>query len=178
VEFELNQLNLENGRVIPQGTGELETVPADSVIFSIGSRVDSGFGLPVEQGHLITAKEPRFPISDISYELYNPDLCVYCEDVFVSGWARVASEGVVGLARQDAERGARAVLAYLKTKRAGELDDLDAVIKRLPSLEKKIVDLADLQKIWEKEQEIAHAKGLPVFKFNSNDTMLEVLEED
>jgi ferredoxin--NADP+ reductase len=178
VEFEINQLSLEKGQVIPQGTGELETEPADSVIFSIGSRVDSGFGLPVEQGHLITAMEPRFPISDISYELYNPDLCVYCEDVFVSGWARIASEGVVGLARQDAERGARAVLAYLKTKKVIGVTDLDAVIKRLPSLGKKIVDLSDLQKIWEREQEIAHAKGLPVYKFKTNEAMLGVLEED
>jgi hypothetical protein len=90
----------------------------------------------------------------------------------------MASEGVVGLARQDAERGARAVLAYLKTKKVIGVTDLDAVIKHLPSLGKKIVDLSDLQKIWEREQEIALAKGLPVYKFKTNEAMLGVLEED
>ncbi len=177
VVFEINQLSLNNGRIIPQGTGILETVSADTVIFSIGSRVNANFGLPVEHGHFITATEPRFPISDISYEVYNPDLCVHCEDVFVSGWARMASEGVVGLARQDAERGARAVLAYLETQQPTDFTSFDAVMQRLPRLEKRVVDLADLQKIWQKEQEIANAQGLPVFKFDSDEAMLGILKD-
>lgn len=178
IVFEINQLRLDNGLVIPHGTGTFETVPADTVIFSIGSRVDTSFGLPVEHDHFVTTTEPRFPMFGNSYEVYNPDLCVNCEDVFVSGWARMSSEGVVGLARQDAERGARAVLAYLETQTPREVASLDDIIARLPRLDKKVVDLGDLQKIWEQEQEIAQAQGLPVFKFDSDEAMLGVLKND
>jgi len=115
IVFEKNRLALEDDQVVSYGTGDIEIVPADTVIFSVGSQVDAGFGLPASQGHFVTAAKPRFPVDGISYEVYNPDLCANCEDVFVSGWARLASEGIVGLARKDAERGARAVLGYLKT---------------------------------------------------------------
>lgn len=177
IVFEINQLRLENGWVVPHGTGDFETIPADTVIFSIGSRVDPTFGLPVEHDHFVTTTEPRFPMFGNSYEVYNPDLCVRCEDVFVSGWARMSSEGVVGLARQDAERGARAVLAYLETRTLSEVASIDDIIERLPRLDKKVIDLGDLQKIWEKEEEIASAQGLPVFKFDSDEAMFGVLKE-
>lgn len=99
IEFEINELICEDGKIFPQGTGELEMHPADTVIFSIGSQVDPGFGLPTAHGNFVTNPQPRFPVDGISYEVYNPDLCVHCEDIFVSGWARLASEGIVGLAR-------------------------------------------------------------------------------
>jgi len=177
IVFEINELRLDNGRIVPHGTGIFETVPADTVIFSIGSRVDTSFGLPVEHDHFVVTTEPRFPMFGNSYEVYNPDLCINCEDVFVSGWARMSSEGVVGLARQDAERGARAVLAYIETQKPSEAVNLDELINRLPCLNKKVVDLEDLQKIWEKEQEISEERGLPVFKFDSDEAMLGVLKE-
>jgi len=87
VVFEVNRLEVENGKVISSGTGEQETVSADTVIFSIGSRVDEGFGLSVAHGNFITTPTPRFPVDGISYEVYNPELCTHCEDIFVSGWA-------------------------------------------------------------------------------------------
>lgn len=176
IEFELNRLHLENGKLVPQGTGVCETVSADTVIFSIGSLVDTNFGLPLERDHFVTTAEPRFPILGNSYEVYNPDLCVRCEDVFVSGWARISSEGVVGLARQDAERGTRALLAYLETQNPSHINSIEDIITRLPSLDKRVVDLGGLQKIWEKEEEIANAKGLPAYKFDSNEAMLSVIE--
>jgi ferredoxin--NADP+ reductase len=155
----------------------METVPAETVVFSIGSRVDTGFGLPVARSNFVTTETPRFPIDGISYEVYNEDLCSTCEDVFVSGWARVAGEGVVGLARKDAERGARAVLQYLDTLTAKSNNRVQDVLDNLARSGNPIVDLSGLQKLWAVEEKIAAEKGLPEFKFDSKEAMLKVIEE-
>jgi ferredoxin--NADP+ reductase len=178
VEFENNQLVQKDGRLIARGTGQLETVAADTIIFSIGSRVDSGLGLPVAQGNYLTSPEPRFPIDGISYEVYNPDLCVHCEDIFVCGWARLASEGIVGLARKDAERGARALLRYLETLRPISQTAIEEALDRLPKKGKRMVDLPDLEILWAIENKIALEKGLAEYKFSSNEAMLEAIEKE
>jgi len=178
IEFEINRLSIEDGHVVSHGTGKTEVVPADTVIFSIGSHVDPGFGLPVDGGHYLTTNEPRFPVDGISYEVYNPDLCTRCEDIFVSGWARLASEGIVGLARKDAERGAKALMQYLETLQPRSLVDVEEVLQKLSKMDKTIVDIADLKLLWETEQKIAAEKGLPAFKFETNEAMLRVIERD
>jgi ferredoxin/flavodoxin---NADP+ reductase len=178
VEFEINQLVLEDGQIRARGTGKSDTVAADTVIFSIGSQVDPGFGLPVAQGNYLTSPEPRFPVDGISYEVYNPDLCAHCEDIFVSGWARQAGEGIVGLARKDAERGAKALLSYLHTIDPLSPGSIDDVLNKLPKLEKKVVNVADLEILWETEGRIAAQRGLPEFKFETNQAMLDAIEKE
>ena len=175
VVFEINQLVCEGETVISRGTGNHVTVPADTVIFSIGSQVDSGFGLPIAYGHFLTTPDPRYPVDGISYEVYNPELCVNCGDIFVCGWARLASEGIVGLARKDAERGAKALLAYLKTLDASQ-SSIEGALCQLPKLEKRVVDEVDLEILWEEEHRIAVEMGRPEFKFGSNEEMLTVIE--
>ncbi len=176
VVFEINHLERDGDRVVSTGTGELETVPMDTVIFSIGSRVDEGFGLPVAHGNFVTTPEPRFPIDGISYEVYNPDLCAQCEDIFVSGWARVASEGIVGLARKDAERGARAISQYLDTLPESKSINAEQAIAKLPPVKEPMVSLKGLERLASVEQKIAAEKGLPSFKFKSREEMLKIIE--
>jgi len=177
IRFERNQLVRQGEYILPMGTGEMETVPADTVVFSIGSRVDTGFGLPIARSNFITTENPRFPIEGNSYEVYDDDLCSTCKDVFVSGWARVAGEGVVGLARKDAERGARAVLQYLDTMTEKSTNRVQDIIDNLAISGKNVVDLSGLQKLWAVEEKIAAEKGLPEFKFDTKEAMLKVIEE-
>ena len=177
IEFEINQLIYEDGNVASRGTGKIEIVPADTVIFSIGSHVDPGFGLPVGRGNYLTTSNPRFPVDGISYEVYNPDLCAYCEDIFVSGWARLASEGIVGLARKDAERGAKALLQYLETLQPNSQEGLRQALNQLPIVEKRVVNFADLEILWEAERKIALEKGWSDYKFDTNAEMLGVIEK-
>ncbi len=176
IVFESNQLVFQDDEFVAQATGEFETIPADTVIFSIGSQVDEGFGLPISQGNYVTNPAPRYPVDGISYEVYNPDLCAHCEDIFVSGWARSAGEGIVGLARKDAERGAKAILSYLDTLKPISDDEVDAVLMRLPALDKETVDLQDLEILEKIEQEIAAEKGLKSFKFGSKEAMLQAIK--
>lgn len=174
--FEINELVRDGERVKSIGTGQLETVSMDTVIFSIGSRVDDRFGLPVAHGHFVTTPDPRFPVDGISYEVYNPDLCVECDDIFVSGWARVPGEGIVGLARKDAERGAKAVLAYLETLPASS-ETPEQAIAELPPVEGQLVDLQDLRKLEAVEQKKADEEGLPAFKFSTREEMLRAINQ-
>jgi ferredoxin--NADP+ reductase len=176
VVFEINELVLEEGRVRSRGTGKLEEIPLDTIIFSIGSRVDDSFGLPVTHRHFVTTETPRYPVDDISYEVYNPELCAQCEDIFVSGWARVPGEGIVGLARKDAERGAKAVLAYLETLPDQEISGEQAV-RSLPPVDRRLVDLDDLKRLAEVEQKKAAEKGLPAFKFGTREEMLAAIDQ-
>jgi len=176
IVFEKNTLDKQGDSVISQGTGEFETVPVDTVIFSIGSQVDASFGLPINHGSYVTSPNPRFPVEEISYEVYNPDLCMQCEDIFVSGWARHAGEGVVGLARKDAEMGAKAVIAYLATLDSLESVPAEAAINALGLDGQKIIRLADLQKLKEEENRIAEQRGLAEFKFESNEAMMKVIK--
>jgi ferredoxin--NADP+ reductase len=177
IRFERNELVQEGNRVNPKGTGEMVVVPVDTVVFSIGSRVDAGFGLPVAHGNFITTSNPRFPIDGISYEVYNEDLCSTCDDVFVSGWARVAGEGVVGLARKDAERGARALLQFLDSVEPRTNNDILGVLGSLSTIEKPIVTIEGLQKLWAAEEKIAAEKELLEFKFDTQEEMLKVIRE-
>ncbi len=159
----------EGDRVKSVGTGQLETVPLDTVIFSIGSRVSDRFGLPVAHGHFVTTPDPRYPVDGISFEVYNPDLCIECDDIFVSGWARVPGEGIVGLARKDAERGAKAVLAYLDTL-PPSTSTAEQALEQLPPVNDRLVDLDDLKKLeaveqkkgrreWSASFQIQHSRG-------------------
>jgi ferredoxin--NADP+ reductase len=177
IVFETNTLALVGDRVVPKGMGETESFETDTVIFSIGSRVDGGFGLPVAHGNFVTSSEPRFPVEGISYEVYNPELCAQCEDIFVSGWARQASEGVVGLARKDAERGAKAMLQYLDTLAPVNQNDAEEVLQRLPPLKKPTVNFSDVKRLWKIENEIAAKNALPYFKFDSQEAMLRAIDK-
>lgn len=175
IVFEINHLVEQEGQIISLGTGKMETVPVDTVIFSIGSRVDSRLGIPLEDGHYATSPRPRFPIDGISYEVFNPELCTFCEDIFVSGWARIASEGIVGLARKDAERGAKAVLAYLETLPVASQINAGEALVSLPIRGKTIVNSQDLEKLWKIEDQLALEKGVPEFKFDSDEAIFKAI---
>ena len=171
IVFEVNRLVKEAEKVEARGTGRPETVLTDSVIFSIGSRVDDGFGLPVAHGNYVTTPTPRFPVDGISYEVYNPELCTNCEDIFVSGWARQAGEGIVGLARKDAERGARAVMQYLAAIEPLDPHYVNRVLGRLPGLEGQFIDVHGLERLWAVERQRA-------VTYFTNEEMLNIIKED
>jgi ferredoxin--NADP+ reductase len=139
----------------------------ETVIFAIGDKVDDSFGLPVEWNEFVKSLNPRFPIDGISYE--SP-----AEDVFVGGWSRQASTGLVGYARKDGTNAAKAVLQYLQTKQPIE-PNMKAVAEKLKSLNKPIVTKDDIRKLEAVEIEEAKKRGVEEFKFDENDDMLQAM---
>lgn len=117
IEIADMQLSLgEDGRsrVEPAGTARFE--PVDSVILSIGNKVDAAFGLPAEWNNFAHHPQPRFPIDGISYEVFDPIENRPIEGVFIAGWAREASKGLVGTARKDGINAAHAIMQFLADK--------------------------------------------------------------
>jgi len=172
LEVEDNNLVLQDDEAKAKGTGHKRVIQVDSVIFAIGDKVDESFGLPTQWNEYSKSPQPRFPVDDISYEAYNPATNSLIDDVFVAGWSRKASSGLVGYARKDGINGAKAVLQYLQTLPLVEPDEA-ALKARLKKLGKPFVTLSDVRKLVEIETEIARQRGLEFFKFGTNEEMLE-----
>ncbi len=178
LEVEETTLIPHNGDTKAKRLGTKRVIPVDTVIFCIGDRVDDSFGLPVRWNEFVKNPEPRFPINGLSYEAYDNEAEQPIEGVFVAGWSREASSGLVGVARKDGENGAQAVLQYLHTLDPSE--DAEAVMekfeKRLRRLKKMIITKEDWQLLESIEQAEAARQELEEFKYTDNEEMLEAIE--
>ena len=167
LEVEDNTLALKGTDVKAVGTGRKRTLEVETVIFAIGDKVEESFGLPVEWNEFVKKKEPRFAVDGLSYESS-------IEGVFVGGWSRKASEGLVGYARKDGVNAAKAVLQYLQTKKAAG-PGAETVAAKIKALNKPIVLKEDIQRLEAVEAEEAKKRGLEEFKFASNEEMLQAM---
>lgn len=167
-----------DGGTSAEGLGTTEVIPVDTVIFCIGDRVSSSFGLPLNRWNEYAKNpEPRFPEDGISYEAYDEVNLQPINDVFLVGWAREASSGLVGRARKDGEKGAEAMLQYLRTLPQEEdpqqaLMNLETYLKHVPG---PVVYKSDFFKLVEIEEQIAEQRGLEMFKFDTNEEMFQAI---
>ena len=99
------------------------------------------------------------------------------DGVYVVGWARKASEGLVGIARHDAELGAVHVLKYLETVPEKESATPDEIKRRIEAKGIRVVDKTDLEYLSKAEEEQARAKGITWFKFSDDEAMLAAIAE-
>ncbi len=179
LEVENTTLTLRDGDVKSEGLGTHRVLDVDTVIFAIGDKVDEMFGLWVKRNEFLKYPNPRFPVDGLSYEAYNLETGGPLEDVFVAGWAREASSGLVGSARKDGVNGAQAVAQYLST--LPRLDEqaiterLEGVRERLLQLDHRVVTKADWKRLEAIEQAEAQRRGLEEFKFASDEEMLEAM---
>jgi ferredoxin--NADP+ reductase len=167
VEIEDNILVEANGDTKARGTGNKRRLDVETVIFAIGDKVDESFGLAIEWNEFVKNQNPRFPIDGISYE-------APAEDVFVGGWSRQASTGLVGYARKDGTNAARAVWQYLQTKQPLE-PNLKVAAEKIKSLNKPVVTKEDIKKLEAVEIAEAQKRGIEEFKFDTNDDMLQAM---
>jgi len=175
VEVEDNKLILKEGVTKPRGSGRTRILEAETIIFAIGDKVDENFGLPINKwSEFLKNENPRFPKNDKSFEAYDPVNDTVIEDVFFAGWARKASEGLVGYARRSGIYGAKAVSDYLTTLTLGK-SVLSALDKKLVSLSKPIVTSEAALRLYQIEKEEAEKRNIEEFKFNKNEEMLEAI---
>src|SRR5918996_2730733 len=161
VELEDNILVEANGDTKARGTGHKRCLDVETVVFAIGDKVDESFGLAIEWNEFVKNQNPRFPIDGISYE-------APAKDVFVGGWSRQASTGLVGYARKDGTNASKAVSAYLQTKQPIE-PNVKAVVEKIKSLNKIIVTKEDIKKLEAIEITEAQKRGVEEFKFDTNE---------
>ena len=179
LEVEETTLELrDDGRTSAVGLGETRIIEADTIIFCIGDTVSTSFGLPLDRWQDYAKNpNPRFPVKGISYEAYNEQTKSPIEDTFLAGWAREASNGLVGKARKDGEQGAKALLAYLDTLPAEDHPEhaLEALETYLLSLPGPVIHKTDYLKLKEIGEQRAEESSSELFKFNSNEEMFAAL---
>ncbi len=177
LKVEENSLVMVDGNVKARGTGITRQIEADTIIFAIGDTVDKDFCVPIFNDSYVTVKVPRFPVDDLSYEAFDPDANSPLERVFLAGWARQASTGLVGYARRDGENAAEAMLTYLQTQ--PPMRDLENVLEkfeqRLSETHDHIVDKPHLAKLEEVEKTEAQKRGIEEYKFPTNDEMFSAM---
>lgn len=173
LKIEENTLVAIDGSIKARGTGISRQINADTIIFAIGDTVDKDFCVPIYNDSYVTVKEPRFPVDNLSYEAFNPDTNSPMERVFLAGWARQASNGLVGYARRDGENAAEAMLAYLQTQKPMlDLENvLDKFEQRLEETHDRVVDKPHLVKLEAVEKSEAQKRGVEEYKFPTNDEM-------
>lgn len=167
IELEDNTLALKDGDTKARGTGNKRLLDVETIVFAIGDKVDETFGLPVEWNEFVKSATPRFPIDGISFEST-------FADVFVGGWSRKASDGLVGYARKDGTNASKAVWQYLQTL-APVAANTDAVAGKIHGFGKPIVAKEDIKRLEAVEAEEAKKRGLEEFKFDNNEDMLNAM---
>ena len=177
LKIEDNHLVTADGSVKAQGSGITRQIEADTIIFAIGDTVDKDFCMPIYGDAYVVVKEPRFPVNDISYEAFDVDANCPMEKVFLAGWARQASTGLVGVARKDGENAAQAVQQYLQTQ-PPMMDNENVYLKFadwLQDIHPLAVTKRWLARLEAAEQAEAQIRHLEYFKFATNDEMLRAM---
>ena len=169
-----NTLIAENGNVKSRGLGSTRQIGANTVIFAIGDTVDKDFSLPIKGDAYSVNPNQSFPVDGISFEAFDMDADAPIKAVFLAGWARQASSGLVGVARKDGENAAKAVLQYLQT--LPPMNDLEKTYTNftnwLHTNFKQVVTKDNLGRLHASEQAEKQARGVEDFKFATNEEML------
>ena len=171
-----NLLVAKNGGTAAKATDKTFDLDVDTMIFAIGDIVDSTVGLPTGPDGYATNPDPSDP-KRAAYEVFDLKTGKVVPGTYVVGWARKASEGLVGVARFDAEQGATHVLKYLEgaEERAGATPE--EVQRWLANKGQFAVPKEDLPYLQRAEERMAQERGVSYFKFGDDVAMLAAIEE-
>jgi ferredoxin--NADP+ reductase len=180
LEVENTRLERNGDDTAAKGAGTFDEIRCDSVIFAVGDRVDDTVGLPYKNGMFITNPIPSGnDPDDALFQVYDEASGKPLDGVFVAGWARKASEGLVGIAKRDGEWCTEVVQRYLANRlpqsgaRLGNIDQ--ELTTLLESRQPDAVTREDLQLLAEAEREEAAKAGVEEFKYPTNDEMLAAI---
>ncbi|MCX6056522.1 MAG: FAD-dependent oxidoreductase [Chloroflexi bacterium] len=173
--LEENRLEDKQGAIIAQPIGKTVRMNFDTVIFAIGNRVTHDIGLPIQRDGILVAEKPKFPVGNISYEVGDPASGEPIPGIFVAGWSRNASTGLVGNARKDGVNASLAISAYLADKKPLKGVRLLDIHHYLASSQCGFTTKEDLEILETEEKRRAEIAGVEEYKFDSNKEMLDVI---
>jgi ferredoxin/flavodoxin---NADP+ reductase len=119
---------------------------------------------------------------DALFQAYDETTGKIVDGIFLAGWARKASEGLVGIAKRDGDWCAEVVTRYLATKTPSSHTSSKVVLDKLTSILKThkshAVDAKGLRILESIEK---HHKGatdcIGEFKYSSNQEMIRLIEQ-
>ncbi|HTU50481.1 MAG TPA: FAD-dependent oxidoreductase [Acidobacteriaceae bacterium] len=166
-----------DGSTQAKATDRTAALDVDTLIFAIGDKHDPAVGLPMGPDGYATKPGPE-SLKEPVYEAWDPALNESLHGIFVVGWARRASTGLVGIARHDGEEGAKKVLEYLQDKPdSGDLS-ADALVAALQAKGATPVTKQDIEILGRVEQQEAQQRNLTSFKYSDDDTMLQAIQNE
>src|SRR5947209_4088250 len=145
-----NVLFERDGSIACKGTEKTAELEVDTMIFAIGDVADPAVGLPYSRDGYVINPDQTDP-KRAAYELFDPQSGKVLDGMYAVGWARKASDGLVGIARHDAEVGALHVLKYLETAPESNFG-VAAVQKFLERKGLQVVTKADLESLARAEE--------------------------
>lgn len=167
----------EDGRTGVKPTGTSRVLDVDTVVFAIGDTIDNSFGLPVKWSAFACSPDPCYPINGISFEAYDPETEQPIPQVFIAGWSREASSGLVGTARKDGVQAAQATAQFVSAQppAANPIDAVCVLEEMLQAKGTQYVDKEKWLKLEAAEAQVAADRDLPEYKFGSDEEMLAVI---
>jgi ferredoxin--NADP+ reductase len=162
--------------VAAKATDQTAEVEVDTMVFAIGDVADPTLGLPYQKDCYVTNAHASTDPEQPCYEVFDPEGKVM-EGIFVVGWARKASEGLVGIARHDGEVGAAEVIKYLQGAPEKQSASYDEILRTLQNKELRLVTKSDLDHLAKAEEREGQARGIQYFKFSEDEAMLSAIEE-
>ncbi len=184
LEVENNTLQLRDGKIAAKALGTTEILDVSNVVFAIGDRVDTNLGIPVNKwGEFVKNEKPYQHDPDAHlYEVFDDEKGDVMKGMFVIGWSRKASDGLVGIAKKDGETGAKYVLKYLEGPTSESSRNTEEKISHLFSLFKEkgitAVNKKDIEFLEFAEKAEAEKRGIEFFKYNFNSDMLNIIEQE
>lgn len=183
LEMEDNKLDPKGEDTVAVGLKQYYEFPCDAVIFAVGDKVDETVGLPYKNGMFVTNpnKTGNDP-DDALFQAYDETTGKIVDGVFLAGWARKASEGLVGIAKRDGDWCAEVVNRYLATKTSGSHSNAKFVLDKLASILKARkshpVDVPGLRVLESREKSHQGATDcIGEFKYSSNQDMIGLIEQ-
>lgn len=168
-----NVLSEKDGNIACKATDKTADLDVDTMIFAIGDVADPAVGLPYHRDSYVINPDQSDP-KRAAYELFDPQTGKVLEGMYAVGWARKASDGLVGIARHDAEVGAVHVLEYLKTAPESQMT-ASQIEDWLRGKELQMVTKPDLECLGRAEEQEAKRRGVLWFKFAEDEAMLAAI---
>lgn len=183
LEIEETKLEPKGEDTAAVGLKQYYEFPCDSVVFAVGDRVDETVGLPYKNGIFVTnpTKSGNDP-DDALFQAYDEASGKVVEGVFLTGWARKASEGLVGIAKRDGEWCAEVVIRFLATqapRQRGHIQEIFSRLRaRLNERKTSTIERDGLRTLDVAEKAHPHKTDcIGEFKFLTNQDMLGLIQK-
>jgi ferredoxin--NADP+ reductase len=182
LELEETKLEPKGQDTAAVGLKQYYEFPCDSVVFAVGDKVDETVGLPYKNGVFVTNpnKSNNDP-DDALFQAYDEASGKIVDGIFLTGWARKASEGLVGIAKRDGEWCVEVLTRYLESKPLRDRAELDGVLRRLrerlQQRQVKAIEVEGLRVLEAAEHEHKTSQDcIGEFKFVTNQEMLDLIQ--
>jgi ferredoxin--NADP+ reductase len=183
LELEDTKLEVKGADTAAVGLKTYDSLPCDSVVFAVGDRVDEAVGLPYKNGLFVTnPHRTQNDPDDSLFQAYDEAAGSILPGVFLCGWARKASEGLVGVAKRDGEWCSEVVTRYLADKQPPTAGELSQKLQQLETLlqerQPDLVRADDLVALSQMEQQEGQRRDIEEFKFPTSEDMLAAIRKN